>query len=194
MVHRHFLQQCKTVRQIRLTVISWHYRIKQVMTSPVFRTSLAFWLFGLINNVLYVVILTAAVDLVNTLPKAIVLLADIMPSFAVKLLAPFVIHLIPYRLRILVFTCLSITGMQIIAWSGGIPMRLLGIILASASAGGGELSFLQLTHFYGPRSLPFFSSGTGAAGLVGAGLFSFMTVFIGLSVRRSLLLLSVSRI
>ena len=38
---------------------------------------IAFWLFGLINNVLYVVNLSAAIDLVGPLvPKATVLLAD----------------------------------------------------------------------------------------------------------------------
>lgn len=35
----------------------------------------AFWLFGLINNVIYVIILSAAQDLVGDLPKGIVLLA-----------------------------------------------------------------------------------------------------------------------
>ena len=51
-----------------------------------------FWLFGLINNVLYVVILSAAVDIVGpTLPKSLVLLADIFPSLAIKLCSPFFI-------------------------------------------------------------------------------------------------------
>ncbi len=57
-----------------------------------------FWLFGLINNVLYVVILNAAIDLVGPLaPKATVLLADVLPAFFIKLTAPFFIHLIPYK-------------------------------------------------------------------------------------------------
>jgi battenin len=59
---------------------------------------IAFWLFGLINNVLYVVNLSAAIDLVGPLvPKATVLLADVMPSFLIKLCAPFFVHVIPYK-------------------------------------------------------------------------------------------------
>ncbi|KAJ4289285.1 battenin CLN3 protein [Collariella sp. IMI 366227] len=43
---------------------------------------IAFWLFGLINNILYVLLLTAAQDLVGpSLPKGIVLLADVKTSF-----------------------------------------------------------------------------------------------------------------
>jgi battenin len=58
----------------------------------------AFWIYGLINNVLYVIILSAALDLVGAdVPKATVLLADVMPSFFVKLTAPFYVHRIPYK-------------------------------------------------------------------------------------------------
>lgn len=58
----------------------------------------SFWVFGLINNVLYVIILSAALDLVGpTVPKATVLLADVMPAFLCKLSAPFFVHLIPYK-------------------------------------------------------------------------------------------------
>lgn len=50
--------------------------------------------------------------------------------------------------------------------------RLLGISLASFSSGLGELTYLQLSTRYGQkgagRAIGWFSSGTGAAGLVGA--------------------------
>ena len=46
------------------------------------RTFASFFIFGLLNNILYVIILSAAIDLVGpSTPKAIVLLADIIPSF-----------------------------------------------------------------------------------------------------------------
>ncbi|PWW71592.1 CLN3-domain-containing protein, partial [Tuber magnatum] len=80
------------------------------------RVCAAFWLFGLINNVLYVIILSAALDLVGpALPKAIVLLADVVPSFLTKLVAPYFVHLISYRTRILIMVALSFTGMQLVA-------------------------------------------------------------------------------
>ncbi|GKT94453.1 hypothetical protein Ct61P_12303 [Colletotrichum tofieldiae] len=64
---------------------------------------------------------------------------------------------------------------------------MVGVVIASISSGGGELSFLGLTHYYGPMSLAGWGSGTGAAGLVGAGLYVVMTDWWGFSVRNSLL-------
>ncbi|RSL38088.1 Protein BTN1 [Fusarium euwallaceae] len=151
----------------------------------------AFWLFGLINNVLYVIILSAAQDLVGSLPKGVVLLADVLPSFLTKLVAPYFIHRISYRIRILIFIALSAVGMLMVALTPrtqSVAIKLVGVVLASISAGGGELSFLGLTHFYGPISLAGWGSGTGAAGLVGAGLYVVFTDWWGLSVRDSLLI------
>jgi battenin len=152
---------------------------------------------GLINNVLYVIILSAALDLVGpSIPKGVVLLADVMPSFFTKLTAPYYIHAVPYSLRILIFVALSTGGMLLIALtpasmdSKTIGIKMFGVVLASLSSGGGELSFLGLTHFYGHFSLAAWGSGTGGAGLVGAGVYVIATDWIGLSVRTSLLLFS----
>ncbi|KAH7368083.1 batten's disease protein Cln3 [Plectosphaerella cucumerina] len=151
----------------------------------------AFWLLGLINNVLYVIILSAAQDLVgSSVPKGVVLLADVLPSFLTKLVAPYFIHRVPYSIRVLVFITLSGSGMSILALtppSKSVPVKMVGVVLASLSSGGGELSFLGLTHYYGPMSLAGWGSGTGAAGLVGAGLYVAMTDWWGFSVRSSLL-------
>ncbi|KAH9431133.1 battenin CLN3 protein [Pyricularia oryzae] len=152
---------------------------------------IAFWLFGLINNVLYVIILSAAQDLVGTnVPKGVVLLADVLPSFLTKLVAPYFIHRIPYYARILIFVALSSSGMLLVALTPaerGVAARLVGVVLASLSSGGGELSFLGLTHYYGPMSLAAWGSGTGGAGLAGAGLYVAMTQWFGLTVKTSLL-------
>ena len=69
---------------------------------------------------------------------------------------------------------------------GTISTKLAGVVLASLSSGGGELSFLGLTHFYGPSSLAAWGSGTGGAGLVGAGAYSLATTTFGMSVQKSL--------
>ncbi|KAJ5618425.1 hypothetical protein N7528_007068 [Penicillium herquei] len=157
------------------------------------RVCIAFWLFGLINNVLYVILLSAALDLVGPdVPKGIVLLADIIPAFTTKLIAPYFIHMVPYSIRVIVFVVLSVVGMVVVALSpsytegGMITSKIIGIVLASFSAGGGELSFMGLTHFYGPFSLAAWSSGTGAAGLVGAGAYALATNTMGLSVHVTL--------
>ncbi|KAH8881200.1 batten's disease protein Cln3 [Thozetella sp. PMI_491] len=150
----------------------------------------AFWMFGLINNVLYVIILSAAQDLVGNLPKGVVLVADVLPSFLTKLTAPYFIHRIPYAVRVLAISALSMIGMLWIALTppGHAPgVKLIGVMLASVSSGTGELSFLGLTHYYGHISLAAWGSGTGAAGLVGAGAYVLLTDWLGFSVKSSLL-------
>lgn len=145
---------------------------------------------GLINNVLYVIILSAAQDLVGNLPKGIVLLADVLPSFITKLIAPYFIHRVPYAIRILIFAGLSTAGMLLIALTPAtqtVAVKLVGVVLASLSSGGGELSFLGLTHYYGHMSLAAWGSGTGGAGLAGAGLYVMLTSWFGFSVKGSLL-------
>ncbi|KAG7152239.1 Protein btn-1 like protein [Verticillium longisporum] len=90
----------------------------------------AFWLLGLINNVLYVIILSAAQDLVGSnVPKGVVLLADVLPSFITKLMAPYFIHRVPYSLRVLVFIGLSGVGMLLLALtppSRSVPVKMAG--------------------------------------------------------------------
>lgn len=145
---------------------------------------------GLINNVLYVIILSAAQDLVGSLPKGIVLLADVLPSFLTKLVAPYFIHRVPYTIRVIILIALSVTGMLMVALtppSKSVAVKMIGVVLSSLSSGGGELSFLGLTHYYGHASLAGWGSGTGAAGLVGAGLYVILTEWWGFSVRDSLL-------
>ncbi|KAL4992278.1 CLN3 protein-domain-containing protein [Aspergillus falconensis] len=158
------------------------------------KVCVAFWLFGLINNVLYVIILSAALDLVGpNVPKGVVLLADVLPSFGTKLVAPYFIHAVPYSVRIVICVVLSSLGMLVVALSpayvdgGTISSKLAGIILASLSSGIGELSFVGLTHFYGPFSLAAWGSGTGAAGLVGAGAYALATTSLGLRVKTTLM-------
>jgi battenin len=152
---------------------------------------------GLINNVLYVIILSSALDLVGAhIPKGVVLLADVIPSFLTKLCAPYFIHKIPYSVRIVIFVALSATGMLIIALtpplqdSRTIGIKMCGVILASLSSGGGELSFLGLTHYYGHFALASWGSGTGGAGLIGAGAYAVATNSLGISPRNSLLAFS----
>lgn len=69
---------------------------------------------------------------------------------------------------------------------GSVTIKLVGVVMASLSSGGGELSFLGLTHYYGPLSLAAWGSGTGGAGMAGAGLYVLFTSTIGLSVKTTL--------
>jgi battenin len=141
-----------------------------------------------------VIILSAALDLVGpAVPKGVVLLCDVIPSFLTKLCAPYFIHKIPYNVRILVFVALSACGMLIIALtpplqdSRTIAIKMCGVMLASLSSGGGELSFLSLTHYYGHFALAAWGSGTGGAGLIGAGAYALATNTLHINPRTSLL-------
>lgn len=149
---------------------------------------------GLINNIFYVIILTAALDLVGpSIPKATVLLASIVPGLATKIITPYIIHLVPYSARTLIFAALSTCGMLAVALSPdttdarSISSKLAGIVLANISSGAGEVSWLSLTHYYGPFSLAAWGSGTGGAGLIGAGAYTLATTIIGFSVHATLL-------
>ena len=147
-----------------------------------------------LEPVLYVIILSAALDLVGPLlPKAIVLLFDAIPGFAIKLCAPYFIHHVPYPARVVVCCTLSFVGMLLNALTpaytdgGTISTKMAGVVMASLSCGAGEMSFLGLTHYYGQSSLAAWGSGTGAAGLVGAGAYAFATNTLKMSVRSALL-------
>uniref|UniRef100_A0A8C3HFD3 Battenin n=1 Tax=Chrysemys picta bellii TaxID=8478 RepID=A0A8C3HFD3_CHRPI len=140
------------------------------------RNLAGFWVLGLCNNFAYVVMLSAAHDILSQQgaldtngttqvgPRGgaglAVLLADILPTLLIKFSAPFYIHLL----------C--------------VPP---GVVLASVSSGLGEISFLALTAFY-PRYwvVSCWSSGTGGAGLLGALSYLGLTQ-AGLSPRHTLL-------
>ncbi|TFY77085.1 hypothetical protein EWM64_g6929 [Hericium alpestre] len=127
------------------------------------------------SKVLYVIILSAALDLVPpSTPKGIVAFCNIAPALVAKVGWPYFLKgRIRYAKRLLGCTTLSIAGMIVVAGFNSLAMRLLGISLASFSSGLGELTFLQLSTRYHPpsvagHSVGYFASGTGAAGLVGA--------------------------
>ncbi|CCF55608.1 hypothetical protein KAFR_0A01700 [Kazachstania africana CBS 2517] len=150
-----------------------------------------FWIFGLINNVLYVVILSAAMDIVGPkLPKSLVLLADILPSLSIKVLAPFFIHKIQYSFRVISLIFLSCLGMFLVS-TKSIGVCLSGVVLASVSSGFGEITFLQLTNNYGLTALSGWSSGTGGAGLFGSGVYMFLTSILHIPVNVALLLFAI---
>ncbi|KAI9228518.1 MAG: batten's disease protein Cln3 [Piptocephalis tieghemiana] len=152
---------------------------------------IAFFMAGCASNLSYVVILSAAADIVDpSTPKGIVLVADILPSLLVKLIAPHLVFNMPYGLRAFICTALSFTAMQLIAWSTSLSTTLAGIVMASASSGFGEMSWLMLTSYYPALTVSAWSSGTGGAGILGAVLYLALTTWIGLSIHWSLVIFS----
>lgn len=72
-----------------------------------------------------------------------------------------------------------------------IPIRLVGVMMASLSSGLGEQTFLMLSSFYRLQMVSAWSSGTGGAGLLGSLLFLALTSWIGLSIPATLGVVSV---
>ncbi|XP_070340050.1 battenin isoform X2 [Equus asinus] len=161
------------------------------------KNAVGFWLLGLCNNFSYVVMLSAAHDILshqrapgnqshvdpgptptphnsssrfdcNPVSTAAVLLADILPTLAIKLLAPLGLHLLPYSPRVFVSGVCAAGSFILVAFSHSMGTSLCGVVLASISSGLGEITFLSLTAFYPRAVIAWWSSGTGGAGLLGA--------------------------
>ncbi|XP_038565792.1 battenin isoform X2 [Micropterus salmoides] len=187
------------------------------------RNRTGFWLLGLCNNFAYVVMLSAAHDILekqesgnttastsaklavnfqggnssnssrydcNPVSTAAVLLADILPTLFIKLCAPFVIHKVPYGIRVLLCSIVAATSFLLVSFSSAMWMSILGVILTSFSAGLGELSFLSLSVFFSRDVLGGWASGTGGAGVAGALLYSGLTQ-LGLAPKTTLLIMLV---
>ncbi|XP_008048873.1 battenin isoform X1 [Carlito syrichta] len=161
------------------------------------KNAVGFWLLGLCNNFSYVVMLSAAHDILsherspgnqshvdpgptpnphnsssrfdcNSVSTAAVLLADILPTLVIKLLAPLGLHLLPYSPRVLLSGVCAAGSFILVAFSHSVGTSLCGVVLASISSGLGEVTFLSLTAFYPRAVISWWSSGTGGAGLLGA--------------------------
>nr|XP_027804266.1 battenin isoform X3 [Marmota flaviventris] len=117
------------------------------------KNAVGFWLLGLCNNFSYVVMLSAAHDILrherasgnqshvdpspmpiphnsssrfdcNSLSTAAVLLADILPTLIIKLLAPLGLHLLPYSPRVLVSGVCSAGSFILVAFSHSVAISL----------------------------------------------------------------------
>eukprot|EP00050_Salpingoeca_kvevrii_P003963 m.237997 g.237997 ORF g.237997 m.237997 type:complete len:419 (-) comp10915_c2_seq2:76-1332(-) len=160
---------------------------------PPRRDLVAFWLFGLTNNYSYVIMLSAAVDILKKiaphLGTGVVLLADVLPTIAIKSLAPFFMQRLSYRIRIIIAIAFAFLSFLLAAVSNTLWLTIVGVCCASISSGLGEISFLSMTTHYHKATVSAWSSGTGGAGVVGA--LSYLGLTAIMSPRDTLLLLTV---
>ncbi|VDM56385.1 unnamed protein product [Angiostrongylus costaricensis] len=134
---------------------------------------------GLCNNFAYVVMLSAAKDILESdsgsrthnvthtcreeivdrhcqkLSTGAVLLADIVPALVVKVTAPLYIHTVP-------FGCV-------------ISIVFSRVVITSLGSGLGEVSYLALASYFDARVISMWSSGTGGAGIIGAMAYAILT-------------------
>ncbi len=66
---------------------------------------------------------------------------------------------------------------------------MTGVACASISSGFGEITILQLTSFYSKHTVTAWSSGTGAAGLLGSLSYAGLTGPLGIKPRTAILIL-----
>ena len=148
----------------------------------------AYWMLGLCNNYGYVVMLSAAHDIISQfqtdetpadgstsngtgrqchiVSTGAILLADILPSLFVKMIMPF--FPLWVNVRIALAVTLSASGFLLVGFADAEWMALLGVIITSASSGIGETTFLAYSSRYDKNVVSTWSSGTGGAGVVGS--------------------------
>mmetsp|Transcript_45908 Transcript_45908/g.102976 ORF Transcript_45908/g.102976 Transcript_45908/m.102976 type:complete len:442 (-) Transcript_45908:25-1350(-) len=128
---------------------------------------IAFWILGLLNNFLWVV-LNAGANEINSAGVALVYLVNVLPSLTMKLSGPYWFHHVSYRCRIWLIALLMVVCLLQVAWGSGPYEKLLGVGAASLAAGMGEASILAMASFYETKPcLTAWSSGTGFAGIAG---------------------------
>ncbi|KAL7648004.1 UNVERIFIED_CONTAM: hypothetical protein RMT77_001620 [Armadillidium vulgare] len=185
------------------------------------RNLIAYWFLGLTNNFGYVIMLSAAHDILsndfenrtitvphgtmaqgnwshvqspngmksnprdcNLLSTGTVLLADIIPSLVIKVMAPFIPFFVHIRIGSCVF--LSVLSLLLVGTAVSSSMALLGVVFASAASGIGETTFLAYSAYYHQDVVSTWSSGTGGAGVFGALSYAGLTS-LGLTSRQSIL-------
>lgn len=171
------------------------------------RALIAYWVLGLANNYGYVVMLSAAHDILreldgtgeeqvknvtsgardcNRMSTGAILLADIVPSLLIKLLAPYLPFFVHVRVGICVLTAAG--GFLAVAFANSDALAIFGVVVTSLSSGLGEVSFLQYSAFYSKNVVSTWSSGTGGAGVLGAVSYAALS---GLGLRNALLIMLV---
>ena len=87
-----------------------------------------------------------------------VYIATIGPNFPVCLIAPYVLQMIPYFVRITAVGIAFLSSYLVLVFANQIHWKFIGIVLASLLIGPGETTVLALTSFYHATA---FSAGTG---------------------------------
>ncbi|XP_062581936.1 battenin-like [Saccostrea cucullata] len=189
----------------------------QLLSAHKWRNLAGFWTLGLCNNFAYVIMLSAAHDILkdqeektqkdenitttptstnvtylecNEISTGAILLADIIPTLVIKLTAPFFILHISYKVRVLACVLFSLASFLIVSFSTGIWMSILGVVCASISGGLGETTYFGFSSYFEKNVISAYSSGTGGAGIFGALSYAGLTS-AGLSPRTTLLVMTI---
>ncbi|KAF7550158.1 hypothetical protein G7046_g8113 [Stylonectria norvegica] len=149
------------------------------------RAFTGFAILGLVNTILPFIIFSAN-SLTTPYPRWAILLIELLPALATKLLLPHVLHRVPYWMRPLTVASFWILGAVITPATPSPSLRILTSLIASASAAATDVSLLGMMRYYGRLGLAGWGAGTGAGAVVCAALPFVLTVwkdaFLGISV------------
>ncbi|CAJ0956252.1 unnamed protein product, partial [Mesorhabditis belari] len=188
--------------------------------SASWRTLVSFWLFGLCNNLPHILMLSAAEDINakgnsahhkeiyenGTCPlrhgvshcgaeksTGIILFADAFPSIIVKILVMFFAQNVSYTVRHSVIVTIQVIAMVIVACTESYPVAVFAVGLALCGVGLGESTFISFSSYFSRSTTIAWSSGTGAAGIVGSALYAALTEpqIVNLSPKNALLVMLV---
>lgn len=173
---------------------------------------LGFVILGLTNNFAYVIMLSAAYDLLNhtenpSTPKtpdatsnltstnimeekpycneqstSTILLADTLPSLTTKIIYPFLLVGIRPAYKAVGTAILSAISFLVTGLTTSQVLIFAGVASASFSSGLGESTFLSHTPLYGDVSLSGWSMGTGAAGLLGSVAYALLRMILSIKI------------
>lgn len=185
--------------------------------SVALRNRIGFILLGLTNNFAYVIMLSAAYDLLkqseipatgaisnnstSTLSNATekycnehststILLADTIPSLITKLMYPVFLLNIPVAYKASATAVLSAASFLITGMTTNQVLIFAGVAFASFSSGLGESTYLSNTPSYGDVALSGWSIGTGGAGLLGAAAYALLSMVLPIKVIMILMLVA----
>ncbi|TKR94318.1 hypothetical protein L596_008615 [Steinernema carpocapsae] len=185
-------------------------------SSKLWRNCAAFWILGLCNNFAYVIMLSAAKDILDVesggthvnstidpskcpddsskvpcspISTGSILLADILPCLIVKFVTPFILTPLPYGVRHAIVVFFQASSFIIVALSETVYQGIIGVIFASIGSGIGETSYMSMTAHFSTDVIAAWSSGTGGAGIFGAITYAVLTdpSLLHLSPRNALL-------
>jgi len=115
-----------------------------------------------------------------------ILLADVIPSILIKTVAPFLT--VSIHMKVATITVVNALSFILVSLSKNHLTMYIGVIFASLGSGLGEVSFLSHTHLFREPVISAWSSGTGGAGVIGAGSYAALTA-LGISPRTTVLIM-----
>ncbi|KAL6694552.1 Batten's disease protein Cln3 [Trichoderma pleuroticola] len=151
------------------------------------RTFTAFGIVGLANTLLPYIIFSS-LYLIVPFSLPVVLVIELLPAIAVKLLIPHILHYTPHWVWLaLLSACWILATVAANAAPPNViaPIRTLIAVLASANTAVAEVFFLSQLSHYGKTALAGWGTGTAAGGALRAVLPTILTIHMGLMMRNA---------